>query len=139
MRLLRVQMERKEHEHSAEMKEMLRKIAWYVEHQEFSKDQEELIAQQQETIHTLRLRFQALESHVSSAGIVRTDKDRQIQILQRRNLELEDLIKQRYPNSIPELIRSCQPSARQTTQARQLEGRIAELQEQRGNPHPPQG
>ena len=130
MRLLRVQMERKEHEHSAEMKEMLKKIAWYVEHQDFSKDQEELISQQQETIHSLRLRFMALESQVSSAGIVRTDKDKQIQILQRRNLELEELIKQRYPNSLPELIRACQPSARQTVQVRQLEGRVADLIEQ---------
>ena len=130
-RMAKVTMRRQEEAFSTELQDMARKVAWYVDNQSFSKAQEDLIKEQQDTIHTLRLRFQELESLVTKAGVVRTDKDAQIRALQRRNFELEETIRDRYPNSIPELIRACQPAnTAHSAEAKALRGRIAVLEEQ---------
>lgn len=130
-RMAKVNLKRREEEYSSEMEEMMRKVAWYVDNQSFNKAQEDLIKEQQNTIHTLRLKFQELESLVTSTGIVRTDKDKQIKILQKKNLELEETIRSRYPNSIPELIRACQPAnTGHLAEVRRLKQRIEDLEGQ---------
>ena len=113
MRNLRVEHERKAEEHTVAMEEMARKIAWYVEHQEFNRAQEDLIKEQQDSIAALKLKVLELESFVARdrKGSQRpaTDKEKLILQLQKRVLELEEAIRERNPNSIAELIRACRP------------------------------
>lgn len=126
-RALRVQLKRQDTEHTEVVNDMARKIAWYVEHQEFNRAQEQLIQEQQETIHNLRLKLLEAESLVTKSGVVRTDKDKQIRALQRQVTELEDVIREKHPNSIAQLIRSCQPPVQHSAVFKELQGKIDQL------------
>jgi hypothetical protein len=123
-------LKRKDMEYSSNVADMARKIAWYVEHQEFNTAQADLLKEREATIHSLRLKLHEMESLVTKSGVVRTDKDRQIKNLQRRALELEDALRAKNPDSITELIRSVQPSFEQSARFKQLESVIEDLKAQ---------
>ena len=123
-------LKRKDLEYTNNVTDMARKIAWYVEHQEFNNAQADLLKEREATIHQLRLKLHEMESLVTKSGVVRTDKDRQIKNLQRRALELEEALRVKNPNSIAELIRSVQPSFEQSARYKELEGTIADLNAQ---------
>lgn len=127
-RTAKVELHRKVEQYEADMKDMVRKVAWYVEHQEFNRAQEDLIKQQEETIQQLRLKLMEAESLVSKSGVLRTDKDRQIRNLQRKVVELEDTLRTKNPNSIPELIRACRPTSKDTEVFKEQEEKIRKLE-----------
>lgn len=126
-RALRVQLKRKDDEHAEMVKDMARKISWYVEHQEFNRVQEDMIKEQQETIQQLRLKLLEADSLVTKAGVARTDKDKQIRQLQKHVAELEEVIREKNPNSIAQLIRSCQPPIQHSAIFREMEERIKKM------------
>lgn len=129
LRNLRVDLKRKETQHSETVKDMARKIAWYVEHQEFNHSQEELLKEQQDTIRRLQARLHEIGAMDDEGKHKRVKKDARIQYLTRRVAELEEALNNKYPNSIAQLIRSCQPSVQDTKQFKQLNLRIRELEE----------
>ncbi|EKF26899.1 hypothetical protein MOQ_009392 [Trypanosoma cruzi marinkellei] len=129
VRNLRVDLKRKETEHNETVKDMARKIAWYVEHQEFNHSQEELIKEQQDTIHRLRARLHEMGAMDDEGKRKRVGKDARVRYLTKRVVELEEALNQKHPNSIAQLIRSCQPSVQDSKQFKQLNLKIKELEE----------
>ncbi|EKG08703.1 hypothetical protein TCSYLVIO_000138 [Trypanosoma cruzi] len=129
VRNLRVDLKRKETEHNETVKDMARKIAWYVEHQEFNHSQEELLKEQQDTIHRLRARLHETGAIDNEGKRKRVGKDARVKYLTKRVVELEEALNQKHPNSIAQLIRSCQPSVQDSKQFKQLNLKIKELEE----------
>ncbi|RNF07279.1 viral A-type inclusion protein [Trypanosoma rangeli] len=129
LRNLRVDLKRKETEHNGTVKDMARKIAWYVEHQEFNRSQEELLKEQQDTICRLRARLHEMGAMDDTGRHKRVGKDARVKYLTKRVVELEEALNQKHPDSIAQLIRSCQPSVQDSKQFKQLNLRIKELEE----------
>lgn len=132
-RALRVQLKRQGEEHNELVQDLGRKIAWYVEHQSFNRAQEDLLKEQQETIQQLRLKVLEAESLVSQSGVARTDKDKQIRQLQKQCQDLEMAMREKNPNSIAQLIRSCQPPVQHSAVFKEMQLKnqqlIAELKD----------
>ncbi|RNF22357.1 viral A-type inclusion protein [Trypanosoma conorhini] len=129
LRNLRVDLKRRETEHNDTVKDMARKIAWYVEHQEFNRSQEELLKEQQDTIRRLRARLHEAGAMDDAGKHKRVGKDARVKYLTKRVVELEEALNQKHPDSIAQLIRSCQPAVQDSKQFRQLNQRIKELEE----------
>ncbi|ORC89187.1 viral A-type inclusion protein [Trypanosoma theileri] len=129
LRNLRVDLKRKETDHNETVKDMARKIAWYVEHQEFNHSQEELLKEQQDIIRRLRARLHevgALDGEGKKMPV--SKKDTHVRNLTKRIVELEEALNSKYPNSIAQLIRSCQPSVQDSKLFKQLNLKIKELE-----------
>jgi hypothetical protein len=133
------EIDRRTREHDAELRDMARKVAWYVDHQEFNRAQETLIAEQQATIHDLRAKLMEMELIVGrpAGGPSKTDKDRQIRLLQQRVVELEEAHRSTQgAHSLTELIRACRPPVNEQRAYKALEGKLQEaevkLREQEG-------
>ncbi|KEG12549.1 viral A-type inclusion protein [Trypanosoma grayi] len=129
VRNLRVDLKHKETECQDTVKDMARKIAWYVEHQEFNHAQEELLKQQQDTIRRLRTRLHEVGAMDGEGKHPRVGKDARVRYLTKRVVELEEALNSKHPDSIAQLIRSCQPSVQDSKQFKQLNLRIKELEE----------
>ncbi|KAH9593434.1 hypothetical protein LSM04_005118 [Trypanosoma melophagium] len=128
LRNLRVDLKRKETDHNETVKDMARKIAWYVEHQEFNHSQEELLKEQQDIIRRLRTRLHEVGALDSEGKKMRVSKDTHVRNLTKRIVELEEALNSKYPNSIAQLIRSCQPSVQDSKLFKQLNLKIKELE-----------
>jgi hypothetical protein len=135
-RTTKAQLSRATFDHTSEMEDMLRKVAWYVEHQETTAAQEELIKEQQRTIHDLRMKLVESES-LRKGPVAVTEKDKRIRQLERLVAELEETIREKNPNSIPELIRACRPSHADSASFKRQQAKIdtleAQLRETEGN------
>nr|CCD13388.1 unnamed protein product [Trypanosoma congolense IL3000] len=129
VRNLRLDLKQKEVEHSEMVREMSRKIAWYVDNQEFNHSQEELLKEQERTIHHLRAELNERKNASDGSKSTQRGKDAQISRLMKRIAELEEALGTNRPNSIGQLIRSCQPSAEESKLFKQLNRRIKELEE----------
>jgi hypothetical protein len=126
-RALRVQLKRQDEEHHELVQDLGRKIAWYVDHQTFNRVQEDLLKEQQETIQQLRLKLLEAESLVTKSGVARTDKDKQIRQLQKQVQDLETGMREKNPNSIAQLIRSCQPPVQHSAVFKEMQLKIQQL------------
>ncbi|CUG38431.1 Hypothetical protein, putative, partial [Bodo saltans] len=123
-RALRVQLKRQDEEHHELVQDLGRKISWYVDHQTFNRVQEDLLKEQQETIQQLRLKLLEAESLVTKSGVTRTDKDKQIRQLQKQVQDLETGMREKNPNSIAQLIRSCQPPVQHSAVFKEMQLKI---------------
>lgn len=126
-RALRIQLKRQDEEHHELVRDMGRKIVWYVDNQTFNRAQEDLLKEQQDTIQQLRLKLMEAESLVSKSGVARTDKDRQIRHLQKQVQDLEAALREKHPNSIAQLIRSCQPPIQHSAVFKEMQLKIQQL------------
>ncbi|AAZ13053.1 hypothetical protein, conserved [Trypanosoma brucei brucei TREU927] len=128
-RNLRVDLKRRETEHEEVVKEMARKIAWYVNNQEFNDSQQQLLKEQQDTIRCLRAKLRGSGKAEDISKGTKAKEDTRVQHLTRRIIELEETLGQKHPNSIAQLIRSCQPPVQDTKIFKQLNHRIKELED----------
>ncbi|KAH8608850.1 hypothetical protein ERJ75_001238200 [Trypanosoma vivax] len=129
IRSLQAEIKRKDMEHGEMVMELNRKISWYVERQEFSQSQEDLLKEQQQIISHLRAKVSETETTENDGRNSRTKKDKQVQQLTKRIAELEETLKNERPDSIAQLIRSCQPSVEDTKLFKKLNKRIKELED----------
>jgi chromosome segregation ATPase len=133
IRTLKAQTTRLQQSHEAEVQELKAKLAWYAENMELTQHSASLLREQQSTIATLRARVVELEgAGDGKQGVSKTkavlERERAQRDLARRVNELEEALRTRYPNSIPELIRACRPTEKDLEDTKSTHDRIKTLE-----------
>ncbi|XP_028411147.1 centrosomal protein of 162 kDa-like isoform X2 [Dendronephthya gigantea] len=97
--------------HASEIQRLNRKLAWYVENQELLDKDAAILKEKNEEIKELRGLVERMEKERGNINMEKDKKDKEragdakrIQDLERQIREMEQIIKRRYPNSIPALI-----------------------------------
>eukprot|EP00003_Mantamonas_plastica_P008651 TRINITY_DN1769_c0_g1_i10.p1 TRINITY_DN1769_c0_g1~~TRINITY_DN1769_c0_g1_i10.p1 ORF type:complete len:1815 (+),score=696.04 TRINITY_DN1769_c0_g1_i10:4746-10190(+) len=132
-------------EYERQLKSLRTKIDWYVENQEILSRHELTIQQQKTTIRGLEAEISRLMKETSSSeSKVSVDKNgrvvrrptskpadvKRIKELESQVHELEEVIRERNPNSIAALIHASKPSDEENVEVKYLQDRVEQLQEQ---------
>ena len=96
-------MDKLKSQYEDELDALKKKLRWYTENQELM-DQNDALLKQRET-ETRELREKLREARESEGSSSRVKE------LERRNRELEEALKKRHPNSLPQMIHAAKPSA----------------------------
>eukprot|EP00760_Papus_ankaliazontas_P006915 PhM_4_TR13220/c0_g1_i1/m.56574 len=131
LRALKAELAQEKSQHDTELQEVKSKLQWYIENMNLAQHSAELLREQQNTITQLRARVGELEGS-ESKSLSKTksvmERDRAHRDLSRRVQELEEALKMRYPNSIPELIRACRPTDQELEEQRAASQKIRDLE-----------
>ena len=110
------------------------KLEWYIKNQDILTKQDALVEKQGTEIEALKSRVVALDTthykKPTGNSASRIDKSRYIQELQQKVKGLEEIIRSKYPNSLPELIRACKPTETEVDMYRAMHERIAHLSQE---------
>lgn len=100
-----------ESKHTSEVERMRSKLRWYAENQALLdrdaltlKKKEEEISELKETVARLQAQHGQTVAEKKQRGVDRATDAKRIQDLERQVREMEEIIKRRYPNSLPALI-----------------------------------
>eukprot|EP01060_Flectonema_neradi_P031959 TRINITY_DN4987_c1_g2_i2.p1 TRINITY_DN4987_c1_g2~~TRINITY_DN4987_c1_g2_i2.p1 ORF type:complete len:944 (+),score=267.95 TRINITY_DN4987_c1_g2_i2:67-2898(+) len=125
IRDLELQLKKQKHAYEEELSSVKEKLLWYVKNQELLSNKDNLVEQQVTEIETLKSRVVELDSKPLSGGRRNQPCQKQyVSELQKKIKDLEDIVKSKYPNSIPELIRACKPTPTEIELYRTLQERI---------------
>ncbi|KAJ9468334.1 viral A-type inclusion protein [Diplonema papillatum] len=131
IRDLKVQLASQAQAHADDKRELEEKLRWYIQNQELLSRHDELVERQGTEIEALKSRVVELDSEAVSSrkrGVGGPlDYKKYVSELQKKVKGLEDIIKNKYPNSIPELIRACKPTETEVKMYSVMQDRIASL------------
>eukprot|EP01063_Lacrimia_lanifica_P015183 TRINITY_DN22000_c0_g1_i1.p1 TRINITY_DN22000_c0_g1~~TRINITY_DN22000_c0_g1_i1.p1 ORF type:complete len:980 (+),score=438.35 TRINITY_DN22000_c0_g1_i1:62-2941(+) len=135
IRDLKLQLEKQQHGHDEHVKELEEKLKWYIANQDILTKHDALVDRQTTEIEALKTRLVEVDTKRSvrggrgkSGGPL--DQRKYIGELQQKIQGLEEIVKSKYPNSIPELIRACKPTETEVDMYRTMQDRIQFLNQE---------
>eukprot|EP01062_Namystynia_karyoxenos_P079445 TRINITY_DN837_c0_g1_i1.p1 TRINITY_DN837_c0_g1~~TRINITY_DN837_c0_g1_i1.p1 ORF type:complete len:1175 (+),score=369.42 TRINITY_DN837_c0_g1_i1:72-3527(+) len=128
IRDLQAQLKKVQQDHAEERKELEEKVQWYVENQQLLSKNDELVHAQTSEIEALKSRVAELDTGLRKPK--QLNQAKYIAELQKKIKGLEDIIKTKNPNSLPELIRACKPTESELSAYRAMQERVAQLNQE---------